>query len=117
MGAKNTVDDFADENVAKIMTKAFVFAEISRVEAVPNSHVGAILDGLNKLGGVASKISIVGVYHEVNIGRNVAEHRTNDIPFSLKRFTADNDAGVGFFGEFGAIIGGVVVVDINFSVW
>lgn len=113
---KDAVDDFTNENIAKIMAKTFVFAEISRAEAVTNSHIGAVLNSLNKLGGVASKISIVGVYHEVNIGRDITEHRTNNIPFSLKRFTANNDAGVGFFGKFGTIVGGVVVVDINLGV-
>ena len=96
------------------MEWTFVFLEVGGRKAVADYHVGALLeDWFNHCCCGANWVGVVAINHDVTFGVDFAKHAADDVAFALFVFATDD--GASFLGDFGCIVGGVIIVDINCS--
>ena len=94
------------------MTKTFIVFKIGRVETITNYHIGMVIGYLrNEFIGVGGAVCVVGIDHNVDVGIDIAKHRTNNVALALTRLFAHDCVVV--CGNFGAMISRVIIIYVN----
>ena len=70
---------------------------------------------LDQVGRSCRVVGIVAIDKYIDVGVYVREHAPDHIALTLKIFAADD--GAGLLGAFGALVGGIVVVNVDPRIW